>query len=1035
MAYALTGNAAPIAKKPKENPFGPDILHTLLDQTEEAAMGMLTAPWYIGKTAFADVKNVFDGSGDFATDDLIADIAKTTVRDVKRRWEPLINGEFTKFWDGVEKDPLGTILDVATLATGGGAAAAKAGKAAALAGDTASMWTKAAGLRKSDLTLDDLAMKIAHDRKLDLDTLDDADFNLFRSLAKQKVKLDRGVVDVDGNVWDGPVAHLNAGNERVALPLSNNPIIRSRQAATAKLSNKFENAPGIGSAGRATRAKVREDRRLVDRETLRVTAPAEAALRGLDDTENAALSIMPWREAGMSREAVRAFWNDKLENAKQAAEEAWVRAEKNDRYTKSARAADLRAQTITERLAAVDDDAIWNAADPAQMSDQMRIAADELVNVSKNSTYEIWNQAGGKTRNGTPIDFEDFWALQRSREARRMMRGDGPDELDLLGDDELDITAAELADQWKNLKYSYVRPHTKVKDYRAYGRQGVTYAGGEPVAKDSARSMRNSFTTFDDAMDVFDPRSVLEGARQVAQYRSTVRRMDFLRETGQSFQSEADVPEGWKILSRDGKLNKDLADLEEWLNEDGIVVFGREAALDETLGVIKKYREAVDDRIFAAPTAVANEMLAEFKQMNSFIKKYDSATDKWRTMTLTLRPVWITGNLIGQMALLITTHGFIKGGMNYLQAARMGAGHILDKTAPDVAAAGLVRDALQEAGRDAAKGSLVSVAARKAMGQKGARARQTLSDIWGSTEKITQFNAWLTDDIPRRAAFMSEIKGPVKQIQAETGLDFEDAALQYLSDPEVVDAIAAKVTSDLVDFRSLTEFEKKYLRRAMPFWSWIRGATGRTWRLALDEPWKVWLGVNAAQWGIEQNEDQFGDLPDFLVGMLPVGESGDEQQRVITSQSINPFSTFGDITGMLKSLTVGDVQVGGSNPMATFNPFLKGAIEAFTNRDLYYGTPLDYGADAENEPGFQPSDLLPPGYMGRLAERFGSSFPQQRLYEKLTQSGDQGTSTLYENSDLDALLSYFALPTRQLNVSEANERAKAQKEGAQYGVI
>jgi hypothetical protein len=483
------------------------------------------------------------------------------------------------------------------------------------------------------------------------------------------------------------------------------------------------------------------------------------------------------------------------------------------------------------------------------------------------------------------------------------------------------------------------------------------------------------------------------------------------------------------VLSREGTLNEDLARIETWLNEDAIVVFGREQALNQTTQVVSDLRATIDDGIFAAPAPVANELLAEFKRANKFIEKYDGATDIWRKATLAARPAWITSNLIGQLTLLMTTHGLIKGTAAYMQAVRMGTkGSLLGKIAPDVESAGLVRDALQEQGRHGAQ-SAVSVAARRAMGQKGAVARHGIAQAWGSLDKITQFNAWLTDDIPRRAAFLAEIKPHVKRIQAETGMSFQDAALQWLKDPKVVDDLAAKVTGDLVDFRSLTTFERTYLRRLMPFWSWVRGATGRTWRMAMDEPWKVWAGVNAAQWGIEQNEEQFGELPDFLVGMLPVGESGEDQQRIIASQSINPFATFGDVAGILSSATVGDVQVGGSNPASMANPFLKSLVETFTNRDLFYGTPLDYGAGGEE------NGVLPPGYAGRLGERLVSSFPQQRLAEKLLQAGDQGNQTLYEVNDLDTLLSYLALPTKQLNVLEANERARAQGEGSQYSVI
>ena len=1032
MTYASQSASIPASgvewKKPaKRDPWGPDIIHRLLDQTEETAQGILTAPWYIGKSVVADVKNVFDGKpGDFATDDLIWDIAKTTVSDIKRRWTPLIKGDLGKFWNQVEHDPLGFILDGATLVTGGGAAVAKGGKAAAIAGDVSRM-TKLSGLRKTATHIDDFAKDIAAGRGVDTAVMKADDLKAFRSYAKENVAREGGVVDKNGFVWEGPKGSLKAGNDSLQINLSNNPVIRARQEASIKFSNKFENAKGIGSAGRYARAKTREDRRLMDREYHLRTAEAERTLSQLDGVKLSAVTMVPWREAGLSREAVRSFWKDKLDVADQERNAAWQAVEKNPDAEKAARNADLRYQQLKERLAAVDDDAIWNAADPQNLAPDVEAAATALSDMSKATTYELWQKAGGKTRNGQHIDFEDFWALQRSREARRMLRGDGPDELDMI--DGESIHAADLAEKWKGLRYSYVRPHIKPAAFHAYGRSGVKHAATGPKAKPLARGMRNDFMLFDDAMDVFDPRVALEGARQVAQYNSTMRRIGVMMDTGESFADEGSVPKGWDILHRDSKFGSDLANVIRWMDEDAVVLFGRDKVLEDTAQVVRDLLALTDDGIFAAPAPVARELMAEFRKANEFIVKYDKATNVWRKATLTARPVWITGNLIGQMGLLLATHGFIKGGAAYLQAVRMGTkGALLDKVAPDVAGAGLMRDALQELGKNRGQ-SAVSVAARKAMGQKGAAARHGIAAAWGSLDKITQFNAWLTDDIPRRAAFLAEIKPHVTRIQKETGMSFEDAALSWLDDPKVIDDLAAKVTGDLVDFRSLTQFEKSYMRRLMPFWSWVRGATGRTWRMAMDEPWKVWLGVNAAQWGIDQNEKAFGDLPDFLVGMLPVGPSGDGQERIVTSQSINPFATFGDVAGILKSATVGDVQVGGSNPASMMNPFLKSLIETFTNRDLFYGTPLDYGAGGE-DPG-----KLPPGYVGRLAERLVSSFPQQRLAEKLTQTGDQGNSTLYQNSDIDTLLSYLLLPTKQLNVAQANRTARSQKEGSTYSVI
>lgn len=1015
MTYAFggAGGGGGLPEKETKNPFGPDIIHNLFDDVEEAAIGVFTAPWYLGKSVAGDAKRLVTGEGNFTSDDMVADIAKTTWRDIKWRWSPLVGGDFKEFYNRVEEHPLGMILDVATIATLGGAGVGKAGQAAAQAGKSGSKLAKAAGYSPSPAKLEQFSAAKAIEagkNPLDVDFADQ--IKAFAPYAKADIRATGGIVDDMGSVWDGPIGRLKMGSKEVEVPLARNPIVRGRQQAVIKAQNRFETAPLIGSASVGARVSKRSIDGRAKRELSVMTRAADEAVNVLDDVEMGAFRLANYRQQGISREKLIDHYKTQL--ARVERDESKIDPEMptdgNQARTQ------LAGQALRQRISEISDDAAWGAADEAAWTPNVAAAMEAVHGVSVATSRSLYDMSGGTLR-GKPIEFEDFFELQRGREA---MHIEDPDIEWFDGYDGDVITADDLINYrnengYKPGKFAYVRPHTqyaeasKLKPLRSdpeLGKPGVGH------------TKKNQFLTFDDALDVLEPQKVLQAARDVVMYKASVQKYHAILDSAQQFSNLADVPNGWGALGSE-KMSRYIDTTAKWLAEDASVVFGDGPELGQVREVLARLQDQSDTAPLYAPKSMVDELVGDLEKGNEFIKKwYDGATNIWRSLTLTFRPVWITGNLVGQLALLVTTHGLMKGSAAWFQAVRMGKGHIADLTAPDVLGAGFIHSAMDEAVEFRGKSdTLVSTLADK-LGDKKNQGADLIQKVWGSQEKILQFNSWLTDDIPRRAAFWIEVKPHAERIARETGLSVQDAAVQWLeSSPKVVDRLAQKVLSDLVDFKNLTKFERAYLRRIMPFYSWLRGATGRTMRLTMDEPWKAWAGAEASKWGQEELQEDLGgaEIPDFLRGALTLGENEDGQRQIITSNSLNPFATIGDVAGMAKGATVGDLQVGGANVASTFNPFLKAGIESFTNRDLFYGTPLDKPGDAER------------GLLARYADQIYSGIPQVRAVDKLTgalSSEGTGYTPLFDPSVRDTLLSYLLAPTKKLNIKEASERAR-----------
>lgn len=983
MTFAGGSSARPLgsfgakpAKKPKD-PWGPNILHNLAKDIEEFATGIPASVGYIGRAVGSDAKELVGlGDGAFELDDLAKDIVRTSWDDITTRWTPLFRGDLKEFWKQIDSNPLAFGLDGATLLSGGAAGAAKAGKAAIRVGDSSGLLARSTGLTKTA-------------RKVDVGD----------ATAIQQIRTLGGEVDNLGNVWDGPVGKLVVnGKDQLEIPLSSNPYIRAKQKAGLKISNRMQTAPMVGSAARIAKRQRKGIDQEVMRNSITRTALADDLYKSLDDIDTRASHLMGFAQAGIKRSSIVAFYEKRAANIEKTLAE---QGDNVDPRTVMAK------EHVDGRLRDLNDEEAWMLAEnPDAWSDNLRAFAKENSDLSRETSRMLW-QAAGETYRGRPVSFDDYYDLQTMRERRFI---DDPELDELLDDDQIDI--GDLIEANRKLggkgEFAYVRPHLSPKEI-AYSKRDMAevglQVGGVATNPKLKRSMKNNMLLFADAMDALTPASVVEAARDAARFEGELMKLDALLGSAVKVEALGKPPVGHVRIKTDNMAER-VRITSQWLESEAKVVYGDGPELQ---GVQQRFRDlsaAMEQGDLYAPKIMVDELARSSRDWGRMIRALDSTTSAWRTMTLTARPVWITSNVVGALTLLSVSHGLIRSAAGIFAALKHGGkGPIaLDRFAPDVAAAGWMRTALDEV-----RGGLH-------VGSTGEGAMHLANKSWSALqklqEKILYVNSVISDDIPRRAAFYAEIKPHVKKIMQAEGIDFEQAALKYLADPKVVDKVADKVLDDLVNFRDLSHFEREYVRRLLPFVSWVKGSTSRAWRLYAEEPQKVSAAFYLNEYAQDRMQEEYGDLPDYLRGFIGLGKGEDGAENIIATKSLNPFGTVGEIAGIAQSTLLGSPKVGSSNPAAMMGPVPKSILEAAANRNLFYGTDLD------------PTNTM--SYAERFARQFLQAFPQKALADKLTgdlSSKPQGYEPLYQNDPMDLLLSYFALPVKSLNVKEANRRA------------
>jgi len=263
------------------------------------------------------------------------------------------------------------------------------------------------------------------------------------------------------------------------------------------------------------------------------------------------------------------------------------------------------------------------------------------------------------------------------------------------------------------------------------------------------------------------------------------------------------------------------------------------------------------------PTKI-NDEIQSYKNpdTNKAVVMLDQLTQLWKTATLAWSAAWITYNAVGNALMATFSAGMnpidivikmdrIREAMRSQDLARGGTGKRPLRTAfKNEGMSGLLPARLETHGLSWSERSAIL-----ALGDQETRLGRALDKVSNSDTsrigRLTEFSYALnefTDNMFRSAVYLNELEknAPVipREYLTETGQIRTDLDATQIADLETINVTARDAQDRSVraalntmgDFTRLTPIERRYIKRAVPFYPWLRHQTAMTFRMPLNNP-------------------------------------------------------------------------------------------------------------------------------------------------------------------------------------------------------
>jgi hypothetical protein len=578
-----------------------------------------------------------------------------------------------------------------------------------------------------------------------------------------------------------------------------------------------------------------------------------------------------------------------------------------------------------------------------------------------------------------------------------------------------------------------------------------TRKSGRDKNNTSARHQKKTeYITVRNALDAVDLPSIERAQKEALAARVARHRLNQLAKHTHSWKNGQAVPMGYEVImtkSLHDPVRKAANAILERMHSDLNIIFDPDETpyMQSTIDYFESLLDTGDGDMLIAPKAIKHDIVQEVTHVAKFLQKFfDQPQRFWRAFTLGYRPAWAVNQAVGNMFLLYATHGVLKatrGIMHYTfkKEDREYLTQLLDERAPDATANGEIRSLLDMAPDDNTPVAEATVW-REKLGNAlenfyGKRVGPDGGDKFGGFLKggvPVGPEAWMTsvarviDDPARRISFAVSMRGPVKDLMARTKaatgnqLSYREAAEQLLADDQFFDHMVTEVLDDMVNFRDMSEAERRYIRPFIPFYSWLSGISRRTVRMLNEQPGTLAYINYTSQQGRESLESMWGDVQDFIMTYLPLGVPGNKEKILaFKTAGMNPMSTISDLAGAAKALVGEGDWKGSENPMSTLNPVVKSFIEAMTGTDMFYNNTLEDYRPAKFENGVASGGDPNASKAVVFGKRLGLSIPQVNSIYRAMQPekpNDQTPGKRY------AAYNYLGVPTVSVNIAEARRR-------------
>jgi len=452
------------------------------------------------------------------------------------------------------------------------------------------------------------------------------------------------------------------------------------------------------------------------------------------------------------------------------------------------------------------------------------------------------------------------------------------------------------------------------------------------------------------------------------------------------------------------------------------------------------------DQLRMIPRSYYDRLVGDLTESNKYVRMLiDRPLDVFRTLVLFSRPAYYVNNIVGQNVMLAVREGgpmFVPQYIRFLAHKNQNAARALFRQAVNDDAAGYrLWDAVFEKHAQTLHGASagqVETSGFSGLTQRlalsGHRKQQILAAMLRSPRTANELGAILSDDIPRQFRFIRLMQPHIKAAR-QAGMDGDDAAIamRLLDDDAVLaERVIDQTLFDLVDYRSMSPFEKRVMRRIVPFYGWMRGITGWTLELGYNHPQKLLALALIGQVGSNTNEEWNRRTPLWMQGAFRVGGERNGVQRIVNTQGLNPLGTMGDVAMLARGVFSDDPtrSLAQSATLGQINPFAQAFAAAAFNQGKELGTPYPMLMPGQTLNQQDPRTQWRGWPMAALGG-FIASTPQATLYAQHKAQGINeanggpslvGTRGVYQSPFSDYVYSYLGLPVRNVNMQAALTR-------------
>lgn len=408
-------------------------------------------------------------------------------------------------------------------------------------------------------------------------------------------------------------------------------------------------------------------------------------------------------------------------------------------------------------------------------------------------------------------------------------------------------------------------------------------------------------------------------------------------------------------------------------------------------------------------------------------------TQVWKWLVLATAPRYFVNNTVGNMLMYAMS-------ANPLRTSQ-GLYHVMAQTIGERAA----RRGLTGAEKAVAKlegnwqdkwylgstGGFISEVTQVADGTDPHVPRGVKGGLYGVTHKVS-------DELPRRMALSYIIKrNPEYQKifrmyrrAGEGPLEAHRLAADEASAiPYVRDWATEQVNNIVGQYHHFSPLEEK-VKTFVPFYSWLRGITRHTMNMASERPAQAAFMANMGQQGVAQTRQELGKIPSFMEGYIPLpgGKYGklaslllggpvQGRKKALSTQGLNPYSSFGDVADMAGSLVSGKMPTGDTAFATSLLPTVQAGIEHVTGQSLLTG------AKIKKHGGFLP-DVIYRTYsntpQGQILQT-AINGPKKPKVDKRT--GKTHGPLLFQNDLGHLLRSYIGVPVKDESPTAAASMA------------